>query len=454
MNRCNYLFMKTREASIQTHLLAYGPQTAIQLAKASGVSRPTISRALNQVPGLVRIGKGPSSTYGLANPIADLGCEWPLYLIDEQGSPEQVGTLTSLAPRTWHLDKISSNAWGSLSDIQFSNGLYPDLPWFLDDVKPQGFLGRAFAKKYGHLLKEGSNPVNWSSAAVAEALLRYGGDLPGAFVLGKDALREALKPQLSIVVKERESKYPALAAAVLEGDVWGSSAAGEQPKFTTTILRGETTEAVIVKFSGPRINPANERWADLLAAEHLAGTVLSEAGFPVAQSCIIDAGDRRFLEIKRFDRTSQGGRVPVVSLRAIDAAFIGTGSGLWSAVSDDLLRENWITETDASTLAALGRFGTMISNSDMHYGNVSFILNRQKPLQLAPSYDMLPMGLRPNIEGTVPMETSLDLGPSIDVQIRDLAKEFWNRVSESSLVTTNFQQIAVRQANRIKKIGR
>lgn len=444
--------METRAASIRTHLLAYGPQTAIQLANASGVSRPTISRALNQVPGLVRIGNGPSSTYALPNPVADLGYEWPLYLIDEQGSPEQVGTLTSLAPRTWHLEKISAGAWGSLSGEQFSNGLFPDLPWFLDDVKPQGFLGRAFAKKYGHLLKEGSNPVNWSSAAITEALLRYGGDLPGAFVLGREALREALKPQLPIAGEERALKYPALAAAVLEGDVWGSSAAGEQPKFTTTISSGRTAEAVIVKFSGPRINPANERWADLLAAEHLAGTALSEAGFPVAPSTIVDAGDRRFLEIKRFDRTPHGGRIPVVSLRAIDAAFIGSGSGHWSAVADDLLREDWINETDASTLTALGRFGTMISNSDMHYGNVSFILNREKPLQLAPSYDMLPMSLRPNVEGDVPMEAPLDLGPSItiDARVKSLAKEFWNRVSESPLVTAGFQQIAMHQS---KKLG-
>ncbi len=66
--------------------------------------------------------------------------------------------------------------WSSLFDGEFPNHVYPDLPWFLDDYRPQGFLGRAFARKHAAALGRESNPAGWSGHVVIEAMIRFGGD--------------------------------------------------------------------------------------------------------------------------------------------------------------------------------------------------------------------------------------------------------------------------------------
>ena len=57
----------------------------------------------------------------------------------------------------------------------------------------------------------------------------------------------------------------------------GSSAGGEQPKFTSTVpVDGNPLHDAhcIVKFTPPRGTPFGERWHDLLQLEHLANEVL------------------------------------------------------------------------------------------------------------------------------------------------------------------------------------
>ena len=47
-------------------------------------------------------------------------------------------------------------------------------------------------------------------------------------------------------------------------------------------------------------------------------------------------------------------------------------------------------------------FYSLIDNTDMHYGKVSLLLDRRRPLSLAPAYDMLPMLYRPDVDGALP----------------------------------------------------
>jgi hypothetical protein len=50
----------------------------------------------------------------------------------------------------------------------------------------------------------------------------------------------------------------------------------------------------------------------------------------------------------------------------------------------------------------LWAFGTLIGNTDMHGGNLSFLTEQGQPYQLAPAYDMAPMAFAPPAEGIVP----------------------------------------------------
>ncbi|MFM8831887.1 MAG: hypothetical protein ACKOHM_12895, partial [Spartobacteria bacterium] len=137
-------------SKIRLQFLSRGVLGARDLAQALKVSQPTISRALCSMgASLVRIGRGPATRYGLASPVGDQGHSWPLYLIDSLGAPREIGVLHSLAGPAWWLESASGFPWQSLTGSEFSDSLFPGLPWFLDDLRPQGFLGRAFARRHG-----------------------------------------------------------------------------------------------------------------------------------------------------------------------------------------------------------------------------------------------------------------------------------------------------------------
>lgn len=108
----------------------------------------------------------------------------------------------------------------------------------------------------------------------------------------------------------------------MAGEAAGSSAGGEQPKFTAMVGEG-VPYAVIVKYSEAVSSPVGRRWADLLIAEHLVLAVMVVAGQPAAQTDIIEAGDRVFLQARRFDRESLRERSGLISLGAIDDEFVG-----------------------------------------------------------------------------------------------------------------------------------
>ena len=435
---------------LKLQFLTHGVRSAKQLMAATKLSQPSVSRCLAAASGsIVRVGRARASRYGLIAPIGEHGYRWPLYVIDEEGNPEQIGNLHALAGRAWYFERVNADAWPTLTGEVFPDGVFPDIPWFLDDARPQGFLGRAFARAHDSAIGEGPDPTKWSSRGIAEALLRFGGDTPGAFVLGREALTVALTGERcrSINAGERATEYPRNADAALQVDVGGSSAGGEQPKFTAVVRRDGIDQHVIVKFSAPLADREGRRWADLLAAEHLAATILDSNGFQSAGSEIHDFSDRRFLEVRRFDRT-QRGRVATVSLRALDAAFFGELHTPWRAAANRLENAGWLDSAQAATLRTLWSFGELIGNTDMHYGNVSLFLRPNQPLKLTPVYDMLPMGLRPQLEGRLPDRLPAPSAEAWkDPQARAMATSFWHRLSDSPHISEEFRTI-VREHSR------
>lgn len=444
---------------LRLQFLRHGVRSARELGVALGVSQPTVSRYLGELEKsdagtLIRIGKARATRYGLANPVADLGFEWPLYMITGDGSPDQLGRLQYLAGDVWHFEGSTHPLNAVLCAGDFQSGIFPGLPWFLDDLRPQGFMGRSFARIHGKELGEGPDPSSWSPRAVVEALLRYGHDLPGAFVLGTRSLGAALTGQgvFRLAPAERADVYPRLAADAIAGQLLGSSAGGEQPKFGAMLVGDGEPRNVLVKFSGMMESPEHRRWADLLAAEHLAAQTLCDHGISASFTEIFDFDGRRFLEVSRFDRCGANGRVVVISLRALDAAHYGAPHTSWAAAADRLKAAGWLDSTDADTLRLLGAFGQLIANTDMHYGNVSLILQGRRPVKLAPSYDMLPMAYRPAADGTLPTRHELPLlesTPAVATATK-LAAEFWSRVAESGNITAGFREIAARHAQELR----
>jgi hypothetical protein len=325
--------------------------------------------------------------------------------------------------------------------------------WFLQDLRPRGFLGRLTAQHCAHELGLPSDPRNWGDDDIVHFLLARGSDMPGSFVLGRRALAAAqsgVRDANLIAEEDRAAQYTALAAATMGGEIPGSSAAGEQPKFTARVRRaGGRIDSVIVKFSGAAGRPEDERWRDLLIAENLANRVLAEAGVLCAATEVVQAGGRCFLESSRFDRTTDSGRRGFVSLEAFDAAFFGQIERSWDEAAGGYERAGWLSRLDAERLSLLWWFGTLIGNTDMHYGNAGVYLGETRPLELAPTYDMVPMLYRPDIEGRLPSETLMVSMPPPEAHICwaravKLACSFWERMSRTESVSRPFREIAAR----------
>ena len=352
-------------------LLAKGPMLARQVVENTGLSQPTVSRALVALGDeIVRIGSGAAIRYALRDSARGFEVA-PIFRVSDEGQVQALGTLIPVRPEGFVMVQADGAA------------LHSDgLPWWLFDMRPQGYLGRAYASAHAAGLGLPPNPEHWRDADVIRALLAHGHDAIGNLLIGERA-RDRFIAMPAPVPVDRSIDYPALARAAGAGELAGSSAGGEQPKFCAYTERGH----VLVKFTAPDDNPVSERWRDLLLAEHLALSVLGIA------TEVFDFGPQRFLEVPRFDRIGPLGRLGLFSLRALDAEFVG------------------------DVAALLWAFGTLIGNTDMHAGNLSFISRLGCPYQLAPAYDMLPMAFAPSRSGalvdTLPpafLSSSVDAG--------------------------------------------
>lgn len=427
-----------------------GPLRARDIAGPLGVSQPTLSRLLAGAGSrIVRIGRARATRYAAARDVGRAGSRWPLYRIGPDARPALLGELRALAGDGFHFEP--ARPLPAFTHTPFGDGLFPGLPWFLDDQRPQGFLGRAFVQRIAADIGAPPDMLRWQADDVLLALLRHGHDQPGDLVVGEAALQAALQAVAAgdggLAAAGREAHYPAMAEAALRGEAPGSSAGGEQPKFLASLRDGDGVRPLIVKFSDRVDTPAGQRWADLLRCEAIAAGVLDGHGIPAARSGVLAAGGRVFLESTRFDRTAAGGRTGFVSLAAIDAAFHGHGRIDWWRYAGELQRDGWLDAGDARRLRVLGWFGALIGNSDMHLGNAGLVLADGLPLALAPAYDMLPMLFRPASSGEVVERAFTAPAPLPEqhgdwLQAARMAQAFWARVVDERAVSAPFREIA------------
>ena len=232
----------------------------------------------------------------------------------------------------------------------------------------------------------------------------HGHDLVGNLLIGsisRDKFINMPEPQ-PISSANKPKAYASLAIGAAEGESPGSSAGGEQPKFTAYAQSAGVAKHVIVKFSEQLESPNSSRWRDLLLAEHLALKTLRQASLTAAESFIYNHQGQRFLEVERFDRVGTLGRQGVISLAALDAEFAGLANQPWPVITKSLAKQGVITPDAAEVAEILWAFGALIGNSDMHHGNLSFVSEHGRPYALAPAYDMTPMSFAPTSSGRLP----------------------------------------------------
>ena len=418
--------MTDRIAQIRT-ALATGPVAAGALCAGLSVTRPTLARALASMPGeIVTLGAARSTRYALRDTFRGLP-DMPVYRVNAAGQIEPLGQLIPVRPDGFVMRD-------SDGETTYSEGL----PWWLTDMRPQGFIGRAYARQHAAGLGLPPDVRHWSDTDALRALLLNGGDAVGNLLLGDLARDRFVNAPVPLVVDS--SEYPHLAAqALTAGDTW-SSAGGEQPKFCAYSDRGH----VLVKFTVSADNLIAARWRDLLLAEHLALETLAASGVSAALSRVVDVGAQRFLELERFDRVGALGRHALLSLASLDGEFVGNATAPWPVVTAELVRQKAITAQAHADVALLFAFGTLIGNADMHARNLSFVSDQGRPYALSPAYDMLPMAFSPTAGGAVRDAVSTaHLHPAVDGATwraaRGLAQTYLTRLRGDTRYSADFQ---------------
>lgn len=155
-----------------------GALAARELQQMLGVSQPTVSRALAPLirSGQVRkVGAARTQRYVLPRQVAGVGAEVAIMRVDTEGHASPFGRMIALHGGGFWVDEADG-----LSEQ------HDGLPWFLDDMRPQGFIGRTFAHSHPEL-QLGGDPRQWGEDDVLRALARFGEDLPGNLIVGEAA---------------------------------------------------------------------------------------------------------------------------------------------------------------------------------------------------------------------------------------------------------------------------
>ena len=429
---------------VRQALQAAGAVRSPELQQVTGASQASISRALAPLLAageVLKVGRARNQAYVMPRRVEGVGTTGtiPIMKVDGTGKVSEFGTL---------IPSMRGRCWVEEFDPPLAQ-LHDGLPWFLADMRPQGFLGRAFSHAHKDL-RLADNPDHWTDDDVLKALSQAGEDLPGNLILGAQSFERFMHAPPADRVPP--GRYPELAEAAMHGALPGSSAGGEQPKFCTV---REDGRPVIVKFSPAGGSPPERRWADLLVCEHLALATLNAGGVPAAKTRIFSGGGRTLLEVERFDRTLRG-RIGMVSLLAYDSEYIGQIDN-WAATAERMSTRGLMRPIDADRLRLLEAYGQLIGNTDRHYGNISLLIDPSGNWALAPAYDTLPMIYAP-VAGEVVSREDFDpgkLAPTADTlrvwgEARELAIVFWRSVAKEKRISSAFRQTAKRHARSLE----
>lgn len=449
-------------AALPALLRRRAPVGAAALVAELAISPATLHRLLAELsPQLVAAGQARRTRYALRRPLRGMLGELPVVEIDPQGRADQVarllplhggGSFMSLAGSAWPVPAESVDGW------------WPGLPYVVNDMRPQGYLGRQLARLHHAALQLPPQPQDWHDDDVLHALSQVGSDSSGSLIVGEAAFAAwqatLLAPPEPLAQRGLATAYARLAQQAVNSGVAGSSAAGEFPKFPALRhLQGSQTPHVLVKFSGADGSAAVQRWADLLVCEHLAlQCAAALPGCSAAASRVLVHAGRTFLEVERFDRHGLFGRSPLLSLDTADAALVGAASSDWTLLAARLAQGGWLDADGVRVVEQLWWFGRLIANTDMHTGNLSFRPFGGRLLP-APVYDMLPMFFAPLPGGEV--ATARNFEPPLPPPQQTAAwaagcaaaLRFWALAAADSRLSSPFRAICAASGQRLQQVA-
>ena len=224
----------------------------------------------------------------------------------------------------------------------------------------------------------------------------------------------------------------------------GSSLGGARPKASVVDPEGDLW---IAKFPS-----RSDSW-NVAAWEYLVTTLAEKCGIttPVVRLERFGTGHSTLLS-KRFDRVGNGGRIHAASamtlLRRQDGDDHTTGVS-YLDLADFIIRHCSNVPQQLEELWKRILFHVLISNTDDHLRNHSFLLGRDRTWQLAPAYDINPVpfgtGLRLNITETDNL---------LDVElVEEIAPSFRVSAPRAKDLIAQMELIVSTWADEAKRIG-
>lgn len=163
----------------------------------------------------------------------------------------------------------------------------------------------------------------------------------------------------------------------------GTSLGGARPKASIIDEKGQLT---VAKF------PSQNDEYDIAKWEHFSHLLGAKAGINTAETRLIPGNQYNILLSKRFDRTQFGKRIHFASSLTLlglkDGDNSSTGFG-YTDIVDFIITHGAEVEKNLEELYRRVAFYIMIGNSDDHFRNHGFILDR-KGWVLSPAYDINP----------------------------------------------------------------
>jgi len=159
-------------------LLRKGVSSSAELEKTLDLSQSAVSlhlRALVEEGQVIRLGSTRGARYALLRAIGNIGSRWQLRQIDPVGNVQLVGQLHALAPDEYFFlpANVNYSALGAVTD---------GIPYFLQDQRPGGFLGRAVPLRFPELGLP-QRVIDWTDDHYLQYLTQRGADAVGDLIL-------------------------------------------------------------------------------------------------------------------------------------------------------------------------------------------------------------------------------------------------------------------------------
>jgi hypothetical protein len=176
-----------------------------------GLSQPAFSRMVTQLSAqILAVGQARARCYALRRNIVGVGHSVLIYQIDTEGGAKPLATLHGVEPKGYYVESHTQSC---------TSRLYDDLPWFLHDLRPSGFLGRLVPSWHPELRLPPDLRL-WTADQCLLYLSRYGWNVSGALLVGEVAYRlyqaACAAPPDAVRQAQRKSAYARLADDVLQ----------------------------------------------------------------------------------------------------------------------------------------------------------------------------------------------------------------------------------------------